>query len=378
MATVTITREERGRIIAEQPNQIQRLDERNYKVASQSGQGMYDVVRSENYAMRWICNCPDWLYRQVKCKHIWAVEFSLALRNKVKQSVVIEPLSPSLCPYCTATRLVRHGLRHNKYGDLQRFSCRSCGKRFTQNLGFERMGANPQSITSAMQLYFTGESLPNVQKFLRLQGVNVHFTTVYRWIKKYVAIMERYLADMEPQVGNTWRADELFLKVRGNMKYLYALMDDETRFWIAKEVADTKYHANVHDLFKNGRKVAGKAPFHIITDGAPNFHSGIEAEFYREKKQLALVHEQDIRFDGEIHNNKMERLNGEIRDREKVVRGVKKTDSPLIGGYQIYHNYVRPHMALNGKTPADLAGIEVRGENKWITLIQNAERRKRQ
>jgi len=174
MATVVITREERGRMIAQQPNQIQRLDERNYKVVSQSGQGMYDVVRSEKFAMRWVCNCPDWTHRQVKCKHIWAVEFSLALRNKVKQSVVIEPLSPSVCPYCAGTKLVRHGLRHNKYGNLQRFSCRGCGKRFSQNLGFEGMKANPQSITSAMQLYFTGESLRNVQKFLRLQGVEVH------------------------------------------------------------------------------------------------------------------------------------------------------------------------------------------------------------
>jgi hypothetical protein len=100
----------------------------------------------------------------------------------------------------------------------------------------------------------------------------------------------------------------------------------------------------------------------------------LESEFWREKKQLALVHEQDIRFDGQIHNNKMERMNGEIRDREKVVRGVKKEDSPLITGLQIYHNYVRPHMALDGKTPADLAGIHVEGKDKWLTLIQNARR----
>lgn len=223
-----------------------------------------------------------------------------------------------------------------------------------------------------MQLYFTGESLRNVQKFLRLQGVEVHYTTVYRWIAKYVEIMGRYLEQMQPQVSNTWRADELFLKVKGNMKYLYALMDDQTRFWIAKEVADTKYHADVHRLFKRGRKVAGKAPSKIITDGARNFTAGIESEFWREKKALALVHDRDIRFSGEIHNNKMERLNGEIRDREKVVRGVKREDSPPITGLQIYHNYVRPHMGLNGKTPAEAAGIEVKGKDKWLTLIQNA------
>lgn len=29
-------------------------------------------------------------------------------------------------------------------------------------------------------------------------------------------------------------------------------------------------------------------------------------------------------------------------------------------------------MALKGQTPADLAGIKVLGEDKWLTLIQNA------
>jgi len=29
-------------------------------------------------------------------------------------------------------------------------------------------------------------------------------------------------------------------------------------------------------------------------------------------------------------------------------------------------------MALDGKTPAEMCGIEIKGKNKWITLIQNA------
>lgn len=50
------------------------------------------------------------------------------------------------------------------------------------------------------------------------------------------------------------------MKVHGNMKYLYALMDDETRFRIAKEVADTKYTADVTPLFREAKALAGKAP----------------------------------------------------------------------------------------------------------------------
>jgi len=73
-----------------------------------------------------------------------------------------------------------------------------------------------------------------------------------------------------------------------------------------------------------------------------------------------------------MNNNMMERMNGEIRDREKVVRGLKKDDSPLLRGYQIYHNYIRPHMSLDGQTPADKAGIIIRGQDKWKTIIENA------
>ena len=67
----------------------------------------------------------------------------------------------------------------------------------------------------------------------------------------------------------------------------------------------------------------------------------------------------------------MERLNGEIRDREKVMRGLKTPETPILPGYQVFHNYLRPHEALDGKTTAEAAGITVQGENKWLTLIQN-------
>jgi len=70
----------------------------------------------------------------------------------------------------------------------------------------------------------------------------------------------------------------------------------------------------------------------------------------------------------------MERLNGEIRDREKVMRGLKNMDTPILEGYQIFHNYIRPHMSLEGKTPSEIAGIRIEGKNKWITLIQNASK----
>lgn len=68
----------------------------------------------------------------------------------------------------------------------------------------------------------------------------------------------------------------------------------------------------------------------------------------------------------------MERLNGEIRDREKVMRGLKRKETPILAGYQIYHNYMRPHQSLDGRTPAEACGVKVEGKDKWLTIIQNA------
>jgi hypothetical protein len=75
-----------------------------------------------------------------------------------------------------------------------------------------------------------------------------------------------------------------------------------------------------------------------------------------------------------MNNNKMERFNGEIRDREKTMRGLKKNETPILKGYQIFHNYIRGHKGLRGKTPAEACRITVQGKNKWLTLIQNASK----
>ncbi|MGI0062412.1 MAG: IS6 family transposase, partial [Nitrosotalea sp.] len=307
-------RQEKGREIANAHDQIRRIDAHHYKVKSQSRNIEHDIISTES---GWKCDCEDHKFRHICCKHVHAIEFSLKIREQVKKNVVIPPITTQLCQFCDSDRLVKNAVRHNKYGDIQRYLCKSCGKRFSINLGFEKMRASPQTITSAMQLYFTGESLRNVQKFLQLQGIEVSHVTIYRWIDKYVGLMQKYLEQMKPQVSDTWRADELFLKVQGNLKYLFAMMDDETRFLIAQEVADSKNNHDARNLFRMANKVAGKKPTKLITDGLPAYREAYQKEYWT-RQGPRIVHEAHITLKGDRNNNKMERLNGEIRDREKV------------------------------------------------------------
>lgn len=358
----------KGEQIADTAGQVERIDGSTYRVHSQSGEVWYGVRLA---SQGWICECADFKFRSLgNCKHTFAVELSALLRDRIESATKIAPLDIQSCLFCYSKNIVRRGILHNKGGDIQRFGCKDCGKRFVRNLGFEHLKASPQMVTGALQLYFSGESLRNTQKFLKLQGVKVSHQTIYNWITKYVGLMEKYLDQITPQVGDAWRADELYVKVKGNMKYLFAMMDNDTRFWIAQQVADKKGTSDVRPLLHQSQEVAGKRPATFITDGAPNFHDAYNKEF-RTNRYNSTVHISHITLKGD-NNNRMERLNGELRDREKVMRSLKTEDSPIFKGLQLYHNFFRPHMALDGKTPGEAAGIVIVGENPWITVIQNA------
>jgi transposase-like protein len=91
--------------------------------------------------------------------------------------------------------------------------------------------------------------------------------------------MNKYLEKIKPNVVQAERTDELYLKVKGYTKYLYALMDDETRYRIAQQVAETKNTADITPLFVKGKEVTETRPNTLIGDGSPNFHTAFTANY---------------------------------------------------------------------------------------------------
>ena len=67
----------------------------------------------------------------------------------------------------------------------------------------------------------------------------------------------------------------------------------------------------------------------MISDGIRNFGEAINKEFYTNTKPRTR-HISHIRLQGDHNNNQMERFNGEVRDREKVMQGLKKKDNRLL------------------------------------------------
>jgi len=49
---------------------------------------------------------------------------------------------------------------------------------------------------------------------------------------------------------------------------------------------------------------------------------------------------------------------------------MKVNHTPIREGFDIYYNFIRPHMALNDKTPAEKAGLSLNlDQNRWLSLL---------
>jgi hypothetical protein len=67
-----------------------------------------------------------------------------------------------------------------------------------------------------------------------------------------------------------------------------------------------------------------------------------------------------------------------LRERVKVQRGWKSKKSQIAEGQRIHYNFVKPHQALGGKTPSDVAGLKIlEGHNRWLALMENSMHEKR-
>jgi len=53
-------------------------------------------------------------------------------------------------------------------------------------------------------------------------------------------------------------------------------------------------------------------------------------------------------------------------------RGWKTMKTQLAEGQRIHYSFVKPHISLDGQTPADNAGIGITIRNKWLGLLTEA------
>jgi transposase-like protein len=383
-------RQIRGIGIVSIGRQIKCINKLHYRVISQSDDSKwYDIVKEYGHNPgghqegKWTCTCPDYQFRHSICKHVYAVlEWKKSKRQTIPQDVVL-PIPNSQSEYsecikCKSSKIVKDGRRYNKSGLIQKYLCRDCSYRFVINIGFENTKKSPKVICAAIDLYLKGISLRKVADHIRLfYGVSVADTSVLRWVQKFADVVAPLVNNiMPPHLSGVYNVDEMVVHVRkeemtkGHYQWLWNLMDDSTRFWVSSKISQRREVSDARAVFQDAKnKTLGTKA--IIHDGLQSYDEAFQKEYYtRKNPRVKNIRSISVRNKG--LNSRIERLNGIMRDREKVMRGMNKAESAqkLIEAFRIHYNFCREHSAL-GKTPAEAAGIKLDlGQNKIENLIK--------
>jgi putative transposase len=175
---------------------------------------------------------------------------------------------------------------------------------------------------------------------------------------------------MKPELSRVFHADETKVNIRGQWVWLWHLMDGDTRFLLANHVSKSRNVVDAREAFREAKEVAKVEPRVLLTDGLGSYGHAAQSEF------PGAIHVTGVGLQGRLNNNRMERYHSTFKgERVRPARGIKTTDTAILDGQRVYYNHIRPHQGLDGKTPAQAAGLELGlGANRWEGIIRKANR----
>jgi transposase-like protein len=267
------------------------------------------------------------------------------------------------CKYCGSKNLWLYG----KYKESQRFYCRDCKRKFAGNFALPKMRSPVSHVGDALQSYFSGMSLNEIKQNMEQQyNYSPSVSTIYRWLDRFIKEAQYKVRDTKPNVGDTWIADETVIKIDRKKYWLFDCIDAKTRFLLASHLSPNRGTREARTLMEKAAERADKAPRVVMTDKLAAYLDGIELAFGADAE-----HKHGSPFDVQSNTNLIERFQGSLKDRTKVLRGLKRPETArkFIEGWLIHYNYFRPHISLKGRTPAQKAGI-VLSVNDWLDVVR--------
>jgi transposase-like protein len=236
---------------------------------------------------------------------------------------------------------------------------------------------SPELVTLTLDLYFSGLSLRKVARNINDHfDIKINYSTIYGWIQTYIPQISNYVNSLTPQLSDSWHIDELFVKMKGgekrkgnaNVAYLWNVMDRESRFLIASKLSEKRdTNGAIQAINQAIHNSHGNLPNTIYTDALRAYREGINQTLGYKVDHVAKCGITKPH----ANNNRVERINGTLRERVKIQRGWKSHKSAIAEGQRIYYNFVKPHQALDGKTPSEKVGISVNNGDKWMNLLKS-------
>ena len=271
-----------------------------------------------------------------------------------------------VCKHCQSENTRKYGFVEG----IQAYFCNDCCRKFKVDDRLYRMKTPYIQVASALDDYYKGNSVNEIR-----DSLNVHYNnlpsskTVYGWIVKYTDEVSKRFRDYHPEAGNVWIADETVLEIDGKNVWMYDIIDEKTRFLLATRITTSRTTQDAQQLMEQAEKKAGKRPRLVITDKQNSYLDGIELAYGSDTE-----HVQSSPFAPTDDTQRIERFHGTLKERTKVMRGLKSIETAIqfVDGYLAYYNYMRPHESLAGRTPAETAGIDYTVKS-WADVIRTAQ-----
>ena len=354
-------------------------------VISNYSHNTYRVEHKAGNFNSWTCGCKrflDAVRTGADSKTCWHISAYMEEMNRRKEKLditnsALEPAEYTVlaCTGCGSTWYTKCGRKSGK----QVYQCKSCKKRFVWTMpGFERLKYGPEAVTSALNMVMSGMSYRKTAEQLRFaNNIRVSYATIFYWVQKYTLIIKRYTDALKPITGDVWSVDEAVIKVKNtkklkyvrNIDWLWSAIDPKTKFVLASIVSsDSRTSKDAKAVLRLAKKIG--TPNYLVTDSLSAYDSAADEVL----PMASHIKTKSIR-DG-FTNMAIERYHNEIREKLKSCRGLGNDDSAAIFAnlLHIHHNFVRPHMGLDGKTPAEEAGATTAhaARGKYRSLIRDA------
>lgn len=313
-------------------------------------------------------------YQKYLCK---ACNHQFAPDNPVKRN---EPKYP-MCPQCGKASFLHHDYEH-----YSNYRCcdKTCNHSFFVVKGtavadtsmsilfgktnFKRMRYPMFVIMTALSMFYLGKnSFRNVSLILRTAfNIRVSHTTISNWCKNFAPVFDNMRLKLLPLLdfdSDEWHADETVIKISGEKHYIWFVVDSETRFVIG-------FHLSPHRDSPQAFSVLAEAAKH----GKPNSLVSDRYSAYKVPAKSILpaaVHIRVQSFKDDISNNLIEAFNHQFKAWYKTKQGFSSFSSAnnLISMFVFFYNFVRPHSALKGNTPAQVAGLNLSKKQKREFLL---------
>ena len=326
----------------------------------------------------WSCACEAHAKGRQACDRVMAAFLAGAVLERAPpEGSEIPDLPKRWRMFCGCTdcshaeyRTLKRMLR---WGDAEtsRYRCRRCDRKFADRPGFEGIHHSDRVVLSAPGRVAEGGSPAAAARTLKSDGMaKVSGRTVQRWAEKYSTLVDAFTSMLKlPHSMGAMSVDEKHYKTLGGGRYQFETVGVKSRYVISHDTAKDKLDYDATGLFRKVVKRAGK-PLILLSDKLGGFGIGHRNAMETGPQSYTLHFAKAAVNKKHARNNRHERRNGAKADRIANTRGFNSNNPVLLILNIIRHNFWRPHMGLNGKTPAEVEGIIIPEDNKLHTLIR--------